>query len=533
MFAGCATSFALLFAVEIHAANVLANPGFESGSLSSWSTFGPNNYILSGATAHSGTYYYKVYGQFNGQTNYTGLYQDMLSAPGNTYTADGWAYSLSGDKINGHDLIWLEVSFRDASYNALALYRSAVVSSNNIAGFGGLSKWFDLQITNQCSFTNASSLILIPGAVTNTVTSLVAPAGTVYVRYQAVFAQGPDNAGGSMYFDDLTLNQTGGTVVTPPDTQMNIVWSDEFNQADGSVPDPTKWGFDVGNGSGGWGNNQLEYDTTNNAHILGGQLVIEARQESYSNFNYTSTRMLTKGKASWTYGRMEARIKIPRGQGIWPAFWMLGTNIDQVGWPLCGEIDIMENIGKTSDQGIDHGTIHGPQNPGVDYNYYAGVGGTYTLSGGAALADDFHIYAVEWTPNQIKWYLDNHQYFTATPASLPSGATWVFSGPQFFILNVAVGGNWPGNPDGTTVFPQQMIVDYVRVYQQTAPLEISATQSNGNVVLAWPSNIVCHLQAQTNSVTAGNWSDLSNTANPFVVGTHSGDADVFYRLASP
>src|ERR1039458_2321540 len=164
-----------------------------------------------------------------------------------------------------------------------------------------------------------------------------------------------------------------------------LVWSDEFNQPDGSAPDPTKWGYDIGNG--GWGNAELEYYTsrTNNARIAGGQLVIEADQESYGGSSYTSARLLTKGKWSWAYGRVEARIKIPRGQGIWPAFWMLGTNIDSVGWPTCGEIDIMENIGKTSDQGTAHGTIHGPQSGG-DYNGGAGVGGTFTLPAGAALA---------------------------------------------------------------------------------------------------------------------------------------------------
>jgi beta-glucanase (GH16 family) len=193
----------------------------------------------------------------------------------------------------------------------------------------------------------------------------------------------------------------------------------------------------------------------------------------------------------------------------------------------------MENIGKTSDQGTEHGTIHGPQTPGTDYNYYSGVGGTYTLPGGAALADDFHIYAVEWTPNQIKWFLDTNQFFTATPASLPSGATWVFTNPQFFVLNVAVGGNWPGNPDGTTVFPQQMLVDYVRVYQQTAPLQISATQSNGSVVLSWPTNIVCHLQTQTNSLAGGIWFDQTNTASPVVLTSDPNNASVFFRLASP
>jgi beta-glucanase (GH16 family) len=519
----------------MHAANILTNSGFETANLASWSTFGPNNYVLSGASvAHGGTCYYKVYGQFNASYNCTGIYQDIPSAPSNTCTADGWAYTLSSDKIRGQDLIWLEVSFRDAAYNALALYRSVVVSSNNLASFGGANTWFDLQITNRCSYTNASALILSPGTATNTVTNLVAPAGTAYVRYQVVFEQGPDNASGSMYFDDLTLNQTGGTVVVPPPgPQWNIVWNDEFTQADGSSPDSTKWGYDIGNGSSGWGNNQLEYDTarTNNARIVGGQLVIEARQESYGGKDYTSARMLTKGKWSWAYGRMEARIKIPRGQGIWPAFWMLGTNIDAgVSWPTCGEIDIMENIGKTSDQGTAHGTIHGP-----GYSGGNGIGGTYTLPGGAALAADFHIYAVEWTTNQIKWFVDNNQYFTATPASLPGGATWVFTQPQFFILNVAVGGNWPGNPDGTTIFPQQMLVDYVRVYKQTAPLAFSVgPQSNGSFTLSWPTNIICHLQTQTNSLTGGiNWFDTSVTTSPFVISPDPNNTSVFYRLQSP
>jgi beta-glucanase (GH16 family) len=243
--------------------------------------------------------------------------------------------------------------------------------------------------------------------------------------------------------------------------------------------------------------------------------------------------MLTKGKWSWAYGRMEARIKIPRGQGIWPAFWMLGANIDSAHWPTCGEIDIMENIGKTSDQGTDHGTIHGPQGGG-DYNGGSGVGGSYTLPGGAALADAFHIYAIEWTPNQIKWFLDSTQFFTATPASLPGGSTWVFTQPQFFILNVAVGGNWPGFPDGTTVFPQQMIVDYVRVYQQTLPLAITVTpQPDGSLSLSWPNNIVCHLQAQTNSIAGGSWSDLPVTTSPYIVTPDPTQTAVFYRLASP
>jgi len=292
-----------------------------------------------------------------------------------------------------------------------------------------------------------------------------------------------------------------------------LVWSDEFNQPDGSSPDPTKWTYDIG--GGGYGNNELEYYTsrTNNARIVGGQLVIEADQESYGGNNYTSARMLTKGLESWTYGRMEARIKIPRGQGIWPAFWMLGANIDSVGWPTCGEVDIMENIGKVSDQGTEHGTIHGPQGGG-DYNGGSGVGSTYTLPGGAALADDFHIYAVEWSTNQIRFYLDTNLFFTATPASLPGGSTWVFSQPQFLILNVAVGGNWPGNPDGTTAFPQQMLVDYVRVYNYSnvtaPPAPVTAVIHQGGQI-SWPTTAGMTWTLQS-SPDGSTWSNLFGPA---------------------
>jgi beta-glucanase (GH16 family) len=249
-----------------------------------------------------------------------------------------------------------------------------------------------------------------------------------------------------------------------------LVWSDEFNQAEGSSPDPSKWGFETG--GTGWGNNELEYYTsrTNNARIEGGQLVIEARQESFGGRNYTSARLLTKGKWSWAYGRMEARIKIPRGQGLWPAFWALGTNITSVNWPTCGEIDIMENIGK--EPGMVHGTVHGP-----GYSGGGAIGGTFTLPGGSAIADDFHIFAVEWETNRIRWYIDNQPYFTVTPTSIPSGTQWVFIRPEYLLLNVAVGGNWPGSPDATTTFPQRMLVDYVRVYAAT-----SDAQCGGNVL---------------------------------------------------
>jgi beta-glucanase (GH16 family) len=241
----------------------------------------------------------------------------------------------------------------------------------------------------------------------------------------------------------------------------SLVWSDEFNQPDGSSPDPTKWVFELGNNNG-WGNSELEYYTsrTNNARISGGMLVIEADEENYLGSSYTSARMKTQGKWSWQFGRMEARIKIPRGQGMWPAFWMLGTNITSVNWPACGEVDIMENIGR--EPTLVHGTVHGPGYSGAN-----GIGGPCALPGNPTFADDFHVYAVEWTTNEVKWFVDGFQYFSVNPARLPGGTTWVYTQPQFILLNLAVGGGWPGNPDGTTTFPQQMLVDYVRVYAPT------------------------------------------------------------------
>jgi beta-glucanase (GH16 family) len=242
-----------------------------------------------------------------------------------------------------------------------------------------------------------------------------------------------------------------------------LVWSDEFTGADGSAPDAAKWAYDTG--GGGWGNNELQYytDRRDNSRIEGGILVIEARAENFGGRNHTSARLLTRNKASWTYGRIEARIKVPRGRGIWPAFWMLGTDIGSVGWPNCGEIDIMENIGSVP--ATLHGTIHGP-----GYSGGNGISGSTILASGA-LADDFRIYAIEWEENRIRWFLDGVPYFTVTPASLPGGAPWVFDKPQFLILNIAVGGNWPGSPDATTVFPQRMAVDYVRVYSPVVPPE--------------------------------------------------------------
>ncbi len=248
-----------------------------------------------------------------------------------------------------------------------------------------------------------------------------------------------------------------------------LTWSDEFNGPDGSAIDSSKWVKEVG--GGGWGNDELEYYTSRpqNSFIEDGNLVIKAIEEKYTGSdkvsrNYTSARLKTQGKFSQMYGRFEARIKIPRGQGIWPAFWMLGDDIDKVQWPTCGEIDIMENIGK--EPNIVHGTIHGP-----GYSGGAGIGLPLATAVDQKFADGFHVYAVEWEPKQIRFYVDEFLYETRTPADLPKGTKWVYDHPFFIILNVAVGGGWPGNPDATSVFPQTMLVDYVRVYKRDATSE--------------------------------------------------------------
>jgi beta-glucanase (GH16 family) len=222
-------------------------------------------------------------------------------------------------------------------------------------------------------------------------------------------------------------------------------------------------------GGDGWGNQEREYYTTDlaNAQQQGGNLVITATTAGaagktcwYGACQYTSARPQTAGLFDQAYGRFESRIKIPEGQGLWPAFWMLGNNIDTVNWPTCGEIDIMENVGK--EPGINHGSMHGP-----GYSGGSALTGSYTLPGNAKLGDAFHVFAAEWEVGTVRFYVDGTLYETETTADVPQGSTWVYDHPFFLLLNVAVGGSFPGDPDATSVFPQTMQVDYVRVYTKS------------------------------------------------------------------
>lgn len=253
-----------------------------------------------------------------------------------------------------------------------------------------------------------------------------------------------------------TITPPASSTTVPP--ARKLVWADEFEKA--GLPDSANWGYDVG--GNGWGNNELQFYTSRraeNARVEGGKLIIEARKEAYQGRNYTSARLLTQNKTTWTYGRIEALAKLPKGVGTWPAVWMLGKNIQTVSWPRCGEIDIMEHVG--FDEGVVHGTIHSEA-----YNHAKNTqkGKQITIPD---VTQAYHLYAIEWTADKIDFYVDNQKFNTVEKAALGRGiAEWPFDQPFFLILNLAVGGNWGGQKGvDETIWPQRMEVDYVRVYQ--------------------------------------------------------------------
>lgn len=246
-----------------------------------------------------------------------------------------------------------------------------------------------------------------------------------------------------------------GGYTTPESYEgWELVWQDEFN---GTSLNTSDWNFETGTGSNGWGNNELQYYRKENTKVEDGKLIITARKEVFGGQEYTSSRLTTQGKQSFQYGRIDIRALLPEGQGIWPALWMLGSNFGTVGWPASGEIDIMEMIGGAGRENTVHGTVHWQHN-----GQYATYGKGYTLEEGT-FADEWHVFSIIWDENSIKWYVNDVLFneIDITPEELSE-----FRQEFFFIFNVAVGGNWPGSPDAQTEFPQRMVVDYVRVFQQ-------------------------------------------------------------------
>ena len=262
-------------------------------------------------------------------------------------------------------------------------------------------------------------------------------------------------AAGMIMNDDIKF-QVSETGYTTPNTYagMSLVWSDEFN---GTTLNTSDWNYDVGDGcpNCGWGNNELEYYTAgDNLYFQNGKMIIEARKESKNGKSYTSTRLTTMNKKSFKFGRVDIRAKLPFGQGIWPAFWMLGDNFTTAGWPACGEIDIMEMLGHQPNK--VYSTIH----------YKSGTGSKNiekSLVNTASLADEFHVYSLVWETDKIKTMLDDKVIGEFSSAEV--SGNYPFNEKFFFLFNVAVGGNWPGSPNTTTYFPQFMMVDYIRVFQ--------------------------------------------------------------------
>lgn len=247
---------------------------------------------------------------------------------------------------------------------------------------------------------------------------------------------------------------TGGFTSPTSYAGYNLAWSDEF---DGTVLNPAFWTFE--GGGGGWGNNELQHYREDNTSMVNGNLIITAKKQSFGSSDYTSSRIVTKGKKTFKFGRIDIRAALPGGQGLWPALWMLGSNIDAVSWPSCGEIDIMELTGNLPNRVVS--TVHF----GANTSQHQYVSQSKYLVGNANFQDEFHVFSINWEADKIEFLVDNELFHTITPASL-NGAAYPFNKPFFFVFNVAVGGNFPGNPDNSTQWPQSMIVDYVRVFQK-------------------------------------------------------------------
>lgn len=257
-------------------------------------------------------------------------------------------------------------------------------------------------------------------------------------------------------FTFLSCQDDGNDIVQ---RNWQLVWEDDFDGVTGESPDSAKWTYDIGTGANGWGNSELQYytDRPENISMDGeGNLAITARSESFGGSGFTSARIKTQNLFDQTYGRFEARLKTPWGPGIWPAFWMLGSNINEVSWPQCGEIDIMELRGQQPN--LINGTLHGP-------GYSGGSAITKVFGFENDRFDvDYHLFAVEWGVDYIDFFVDETLYQRLTPDDVKG--EWVFDHPFFMILNVAVGGNYVGFPTAQTPFPQTMLVDYVKVYKE-------------------------------------------------------------------
>lgn len=341
-------------------------------------------------------------------------------------------------------------------------------TTNVVITAASVSKTADVEV--DFKLLTSGKLIFAPGETTKTLEVTIIGDELVegreefeVVLYNPLNATVSKNIGLAIIEDDdvddgqISIPSSGYT--TPLSYPgFHLVWNDEF---DGAALNTDDWNYEIGDGcpgNCGWGNEELQYYRQENLRMVEGHLVIEARRQNFGGKQYTSSRITTQDKQEFKFGRVDIRAALPQGQGLWPALWMLGANFSDIGWPACGEMDIMELVGHIPNR--VHSTVHF----GADLSQHDFVGSSVTLPGGAKFADEFHVFSMNWTQNQVQFLMDNQIVLTINPASL-NGQPYPFNDPFFFVFNVAVGGEWPGDPDGTTPFPQRMIVDYVRVFQ--------------------------------------------------------------------
>lgn len=418
------------------------NSGFELGNgtqATDWTSFG--NAYREQTLPRSGAYDLKLYGGFNGGTSVSGAYQNVPMMPGQTVEASTWAVHRNADAMSGDNFAVLKVIYRNAANVDLAAQESKRITASTAR--------------DQFQFITASLE--------------AAPAGTTHCAVFLLFIQPASTpyAPGSVLFDDLDVR-----VISPG--PRKLVFQDNF---DGNALKTAFWEPQIGDGSlyglSGWGNNELQYYTDRPANLVvgNGLLRIIAKRENFGGKAYTSARLRTKGKVDTLYGRVEARMKVPAGQGLWPAFWMLPTSTRYGGWAASGEIDILETI-NAGDRAYQ--TIHF----GGTFPNQTSSGSNVYLQAGYAAA--FHTYAIEWKPDSIRWSIDGVETYVRQSIDwYSSAAFWnqraPFDEPFYILLNLAVGGNWPGSPDGTTPFPAELQVDWVKVFRNVT----RATSASG------------------------------------------------------
>ncbi len=472
----------LLAAVPLFGRNLLVNPGFESGptgrlsaGVPGWNHWGSDGWHHDDASAVIGTKGMKLW------WNSSGMWQDFRAAPGETFLCRLQAMDWSGDTAAITWDLQIEAEFYDSGNTRLSAvvmgyFDSAKESDDVWVNVGGyvkappqtdygrivirLSDW-QAGIGGAIYFDDVCVERVVDPDFNNDLKVDYGDFKTVSADWHKSGASCDLNDDGLINILDLAILAESWLSPVPPYPGYRLVWSDEFNGPNLNLHD---WTYEIGTGTNGWGNGEWQYYTNRpeNCRIENGCLIIEARKENYAGRHFTSARIKTQSKRSFRYGRIEARIQTPAGgEGIWPAFWMLGETITDVGWPACGELDIMEIM---SNPAKAHGTLHyGSSNP-----YIHESNGGHDLSAGD-LSQDFHLYAVEWDPRQIRWYRDDINFYS-TSAWWTNTAAYPapFDQPFFILLNFAVGSSW-WNEDvtnSTVSFPQQLKVDYVRVYEK-------------------------------------------------------------------